>query len=619
MVDLWNLKSLKAALFYVTISPLIIQVVPVDKKTVIYILFPSLLAILVGFLFYSSAGRDDAHITYWAGYTLSEYGKIVNYNGEQVEQSSSLLQVLLLAVTHKLFGGEMIDIGIILSILFAVGTIGAAYRLALKIDPGIAFLSALLTGTSAYFIYWILGGLETTIVSFSSIFLVLTYVNYLEDCKSQSFTSITRLAGPMAATALFLLVRPETPVVLFCILLGAALVLFLKKISNQTDADYYKKILTGLIPLTLIFFILAAFLFAFRMWYFNSPFPQPVTAKAVGLSWPVISEGFLYLKDHLFTDIYIGFLTGFTVICIGFGIFTQVKTTRLNLYMLFSLLFIMAYTSFVVLAGGDWMEGGRFWVHQLPLALMFIPYFIKQVIKSKKWLIIVLCVLFLVQGKTILDFAQKYSTGMPAWSTRDYYEPLAKTYGFSNFSWFERYNRVHIREIPTIYHLNIIIEKLLASKRKRRRISIMSGQIGMVAYYISKKYFKRIRFIDRHGLIDRTLTDCKVTSGSKRYSMGLYYLYDHFFRKLKELKKKCNITKPDIIFDLKARDANLISRNGYTIVYFQKGTTVSGSSWLPGFKLYFNQFIAVRNTLLKALNGLKPVNLKIQDFHKDKP
>ena len=54
--------------------------------------------ILLGLVLFSAPGHDDSHITYWAAHTLKEHGQILNYNGERVEQSSSLAHVLLLAL-----------------------------------------------------------------------------------------------------------------------------------------------------------------------------------------------------------------------------------------------------------------------------------------------------------------------------------------------------------------------------------------------------------------------------------------------------------------------------------------------------------------------------------------
>jgi hypothetical protein len=60
----------------------------------------ALVLVVVGLTLFPASGRDDIYITYWAAHTLSEYGQILNYEGLRVEQSSSLLHVLLLSVLH---------------------------------------------------------------------------------------------------------------------------------------------------------------------------------------------------------------------------------------------------------------------------------------------------------------------------------------------------------------------------------------------------------------------------------------------------------------------------------------------------------------------------------------
>lgn len=79
---------------------------------------PALLLLTSGAVLFSSSGRDDAHITYWAAYAISHFGKIVNYSGEFVEQSSSLLQVLFLATINRLTGFNIVTLGKLSSIIF---------------------------------------------------------------------------------------------------------------------------------------------------------------------------------------------------------------------------------------------------------------------------------------------------------------------------------------------------------------------------------------------------------------------------------------------------------------------------------------------------------------------
>ena len=56
---------------------------------------PALAFLATGALLFPSSGRDDVYITYGPALALAETGSISNWNGEAVEQSSSLLDVVL--------------------------------------------------------------------------------------------------------------------------------------------------------------------------------------------------------------------------------------------------------------------------------------------------------------------------------------------------------------------------------------------------------------------------------------------------------------------------------------------------------------------------------------------
>src|SRR6185312_6928148 len=91
---------------------------------------PALLLILCGLVAMSSTGRDDTHITYWAAHALRETGRIVNYNGDPVEQSSTLLFTLLLAGVNLVTGIDFPLLGGLLGLLFGVLAVITAGRVA---------------------------------------------------------------------------------------------------------------------------------------------------------------------------------------------------------------------------------------------------------------------------------------------------------------------------------------------------------------------------------------------------------------------------------------------------------------------------------------------------------
>jgi hypothetical protein len=330
-------------------------------------MIPSAMLVLVGAFFFPSAGRDDAHITYWAAYSLYHFGEVLNYNGDRVEQSSSLLQVILLAIAAFVSKIDIVTLGKLSSILFGVASLVALHILTKKIEPKAAFLAAALTGTSAYFAYWSFGGLETTLATFTSLLLIIAYGAYL----NQQGNYFTGLAGVAVTTSMFALVRPEMPVVLISMVLGVIVSVFILDKLNSENQTHHQNVLFRLLIILGISVVVVFLIMGFRIWYFDSIFPQPVVAKSEGFSFNDLHSGIIYLKRQLFFDSYIKSLTVFTLFSIGYVVWSQLKMKRVNPYILLSGLFLATYTAFILLSRGDWMEGGRFLVHLLPVALIF--------------------------------------------------------------------------------------------------------------------------------------------------------------------------------------------------------------------------------------------------------
>ncbi len=562
----------------------------------------SVLLLTVGFLFFPAVGHDDSHITYWPAYTLANHGDVLNYNGDRVEQSSSLLQVLLLAVMGLVTGLDMAFLGPLSGILAGVAALFLLYPLAERMKPGSGTISLLLTVTSAYFIYWTFGGLETSLVVFTITAVLASFGGYLAREESKFF----HLLLPAFCAFLYLLARPESPFVLICLLVGALLAVSVKMLlPGHLDRETRRRLLSRLALLLVLSTILAGVIMGLRYLHFGSPFPQPVTAKASGALFEKVPEGLAYIKAHLLKDPFLVIFTLSLLTGFGFGVYKLFRDKVLDAFRLLALVFLAVYWCFIITAGGDWMEGGRFFAHTLPVAAIFIAVFLKQEFCSRKLLFIVLPLFFVLQGTIIFNLAAKESTGMPLWSSMRLGQPWpgddGADAGAEAVPFFERYNRVHMRDFPAAFHLGNIVQKVLDIKKDRAPVTLMSGQMGMVAYYTAKRFFGKVRFYDRHALVERTFTDCKITARRPKYTMGLLLSYNFFFARLKGLKKRCGILKPDIIFDLKLKDARKIERFGYTTVYIQEGRLLSTCGLLPGFGISANQFVALRNDLAREL------------------
>jgi hypothetical protein len=213
-----------------------------------------------------------------------------------------------------------------------------------------------------------------------------------------------------------------------------------------------------------------------------------------------------------------------------------------------------------------------------------------------------------IQIAAVLEFTAEKSLSLPAGSGIE----LQDRFISFPVSHFELMNRLNVRDIPVIHQLNIILDQLYLSKDNE--VSIMSGQMGMVPYHISKRYFGRVRMIDRLGLADRTFTNCEITSDLKKTTFGLVVGYKFYFDNSKSIEDTCRIARPDIIFDIRLRHAELFRQNGYTVMYSQSGQMNSGFE-----RAYIDdEFIAVRDDLVPALGGIEPVHLDAKSLLKSK-
>jgi hypothetical protein len=223
-------------------------------------------------------------------------------------------------------------------------------------------------------------------------------------------------------------------------------------------------------------------------------------------------------------------------------------------------------------------------------------------------LVIGIMTLIGIQIAAVVEFTAERSVSLPAGSG----VKLQDRFISFPVSPFELMNRSNVRDIPVVHKLNIILDQLYSSKGNE--VSIMSEQMGMVAYHISQRHFGRVRMLDRAGVVDRTFTDCEITSGLKKNATGLIIDYKFYFNHSKSIEHICGIERPDIIFGIFLRGVTLVRQNGYTVMYSQSGQINSGSQ--RAFRV--DEFIAVRNDLVPALGGIEPVHLDAKSLLKSK-
>jgi hypothetical protein len=550
---------------------------------------PATLLVASGLLLFSSAGRDDAHITYWPALMLSETGSIVNYNGERVEQSSSLLQVLLVALLRRLFGGDVVTVGRLSAVGFGIATLVATWRFALRASGDVAALrGALFTAGSAFFVYWSFGGLESTITSFAALWVVMATCAWLHSEPAKMGT-IVHLA---IAIAFFALVRPEVPFVLACLVVGLAVLTHGRiRMLAGVPATVFERgvmraaVLAGLVTLVCLATAL------WRWWYFGAWLPQPAAAKFHGFpEGPV--RGLRYLLS-CFPQDWLSTLAVVVAVPLGAMLVRRGRPGRDVLVP--ATLLAASYLGFIVFSGGDWMEGGRFLVPVIPLAMVFVAVAVTDLAPAPRRG--VTAVVFVLQALNLVGFAARHSTGVPLMASVD----LPPVADLSGHSWFERRNRVSLRDLPTAARMEAIVGRIA---ERHTPVVIASNQMGLVSYYTALRYRDRIRLVDMHSLTDRTVIGCEGV-GLTRSWWGVNMSFAQYFG----LIARCEWPRPDVAFDT-TRMPPVLRRQGYVLVYEQDGLLRTNTDSLRGSVVAARQFIAVRRELVPLLEDAAPARVR---------
>jgi hypothetical protein len=549
---------------------------------------PPFVLVVVGALLFPSAGHDDTHITCWPAYTLSHFGQILNYNGDRVEQSSSLLQVLVLAVLNKLTNVDLLTLAKLSSIAFGAASVLLLFILVTRLThrPA-AFCAAMLAATSTPIVYWAFSGMETALVSFTGLLLIITAADYITGRPGASVWK------PALAVSAFALVRPEAPLLIVCLLASALAVAQLHGMYADGDAVRRKAIGKRQTLLLALAALVCCGLFAFRWFYFGALVPQPATAKFPSVSIHKVVEGLHYFKRHAWND---GPATATVTLAIVLGVcvtaLSQLRARTLNVYVVLSLLFAVGYVCCVVVSGGDWMEGGRFLAHFLPVAIGFIPLAVEAVSRNRWSLPVITAVLVTLQAMTVVTFAKNSSPSLPLWA--DVATEAGAVRG--RYSWFEWHNRINVRDMQMIDQLDDVITQI--SSRTPGPLVLISGQMGIVPYRLALRHFGRIRFQDRFGLIERTLTDCAITRSAPRDTGGLIVSLEEYFAKLSELEQSCQIARPDLVYSL--GDFTSVGAYGYREIYSQNGKVTTIGTRLTGAPVVADAFFAVDTGMLQS-------------------
>jgi hypothetical protein len=501
----------------------------------LHLCWPLLLMLGLGGILFPSSGRDDVHIAYWSAYALKEFGALLSYSGVPLEQGSSLLHVALLAALSAVTGLAIPDLGTPLSVVFGMLAVIEAGRLAGRLDRQAVIPVMAVAATSTPLVYWSFGALETTLVAF----LMTAMLRALAEWVSAESCPVSKVLESLLWGALYLLARPESFFILTAFILAGAALHW-----RQTDVVCR---LAGVWAVLLLFFVA---LCTWRYLTFDALFPQPVNAKMDHHLLHKSLDGAHYLlrslrENPVLAVIILACLPGVWQVLRYVGSPPQSSSTLVPAML-------GAYLAFIVTSGGDWMEGARFAVPALPLLAVFLymslsPYFTRYA--KLRWILGMIVLAGVVQT---LAFAALRSTGIPIFLYPRYAEWAAAQVDTTRYSFFDLANRVHLRDAVFLPKVERVVDTVLA---QQGHATVLSVQGGMVPYYLFKERFGRVRFLDLGGLTGTEFSDCPVLEKNhrRRSSGGLTMGYDFYVAHMAELRDRCGIPYPDVIYDIDNR------------------------------------------------------------------
>ena len=546
--------------------------------------------LVLGFFVYGSTGHDDSHINFWNVHTLLTQGELVNYNGERVEQTTSLLQDFITAALVFITKGSIVTTGYLVDIAAAFSCAVLTTIIARQYAPTLTAYAGTLLFSSASFLLWSFGGMGEPLTALCLLLGIFCWWRWL--VLGKYFWQI------LCVTLALVLVRPEIPVVITAI--TSALVIVCCRQAEQCKRAWI------LFAVTLS---AACALFAWQQWYFNSWLPLPAVAKQGGVFSEQLQRGTYYM-------IFGGVLNPITILVLllsapmlFFLAKSWCKKTLQPLDFLQAILLcsFLAYAGFIWTAGGDWMQASRFFVPIIPLAALLILHAVQK-IPYRALTHAILLLLIIGQFLLQLPVITQQSHGIPAWIQTHIKPEHDARYGV-----FEQLNQEHVRDMAVIDHLAEVIPPL--HQQLNRPIVFMSGQAGMVFYYTAQKFYGQVVFRDLRGLVESSLTLCPELRGIPRAPQGLFWGYRDFFNHLPVLQQACGVVAPDIIYDLNDMTQKLgktLEPYGYTLIHREGGFPVSNATALPYNRLLTPNMIFLRNDLLPLLNNpaLRIINYK---------
>jgi hypothetical protein len=544
---------------------------PPKSRDFLWAILGALVLVFLGMYLLGPGGRDDVYKTLWPAEAFATSGRIVNYNGDAVEQSSSLLHVLALGGARTVLGGSLANINLALTIFCGALGIWLAIKLARQLGLRANAWLALALGTQGCWAYWAMGGLDGVISGVCWLFWLRMLIFCVEDSRA------LRLILP---TILLVLVRPENGLIAI-----GAIIFYLSWDVLKAPQAFSRLNIKRIGTVLLIVALAMAALIGWRIWHGGAWLPQSALAKSDGLSLRRMRSGlgYLFLETYRHPEL--------IPLWLGMGLASWRILRKRSLPAGTRLLFCTVAVGliFIVASGGDWMENSRFLV---PFILPFVLQMwleIEQFARKIQLLIRIGYVTANLAG--LLWIAAHFNIGYPPFSA-----PLmAKTESASAAPFAERYNKVHLRDMRPLEELLQIHDRIY--QQKGTQVHILSQQAGYMMYHLSLERPRQFHFVDLVSLCTPDFTNCPVTRARGRMRGGLNMDLMYMLTDWENIAQQCSMEKPDIIFGLDEDDLRLtkfLQAHGYAIAALQEGWMANASFLSPGLQISATEFIVVQ-------------------------
>ncbi|HEX6767601.1 MAG TPA: hypothetical protein VF103_19010, partial [Polyangiaceae bacterium] len=207
----------------------------------------------------------------------------------------------------------------------------------------------------------------------------------------------------------------------------------------------------------------------------------------------------------------------------------------------------IAAVAFVAGSGGDWMPAARLLVPAGPALAALVGEALTALGRRHRLAAHVAAAIIVALNVTsVLSFGSSGANGSyRGEAAHEGEKHLLKPAG-AQFSFFELANRAHRRDARLLGPLLGMMRRL--EPTDENPIVLMSGQAGMVPYYVFREFYGRARFIDLYTLTTPEILPCVPTRHRKRETQGVQissgYVIDH----AEGMNAECGARRPNIVF-----------------------------------------------------------------------